>query len=201
MNMYTGGLSFGLLKYINWLNVWLNHCPPPFLGMLLSFSSLFMIILTLGLGSSHVSKQSPYQISSSPVSSANDLNCLWNNVWFPSGRRWGLTSVTALFGHSQYSSLVQANHSPWVPSLTAIMTWLPSSAYCIHLHASHPWRVSAQPLWEGTHGTCKSHNEIVWSSYLAPSRGRDTEPWVAWVRISGACDWLKRQAHLVKDAK
>lgn len=62
--------------------------------------SLFLIILTLGVGSSHVSKQSPWQISSSRVSLANDPNCLWSNPQIPWDRLWGPASVTALFGHS-----------------------------------------------------------------------------------------------------
>lgn len=120
-------------------------------------------------------------------------------------RRWGLASVTTRFGHSQYNSLVQVNHSPWVPSLTAIMTWLPSypTPLSIHLHASHPWRVSSAPSPCGKASTApvnyamRSYEAAAWHETLA---GKQSHEWPG-SGSPGACDWLQRQDQLVNDAK
>lgn len=127
--------------------------------------SLFLIILTLGVGSSHVSKQSPWQISSSRVSLANDPNCLWSNPQIPWDRLWGPASVTALFGHSP--ALFLGSRQPlrmssvslqplWLCSLILGAAFSPPSFHS--LRTSLPWGVSSGLSLRGKMSTANANH-------------------------------------------
>lgn len=158
-------------------------------------ASLSLIFPILELGSSWVSKQSPWQIPSSFVLSASDPNCLWNNLWIPGDRPWGPASVTTLpLVTLQHSSLVQPT-TPHVsrrftarlcsPALGCLLTHpLLCTSSSITAFKSQP---NAQPLWESTRGTCCyvcQSCDICGTSRLHKALRGHTEPWVARVRVS-----------------
>lgn len=149
------------------------------------FSTFSLIILTLGLGSSHVSKQNPWKIPSFPVSSASDPNCLWNNLWMLWHRLWGPAWVNTWFGHSPAWDL---GASQPLPALF-LDTWLPSHPFSVHVHASLPWRASLVLSLHGKTSTVHVNHAASMRHLLCTSHKGNMEPWLTQVRTSGSL-WL-----------
>lgn len=127
------------------------------------FSTFSLIILTLGLGSSHVSKQNPWKIPSFPVSSASDPNCLWNNLWMLWHRLWGPAWVNTWFGHSPAWDLGASQPLPMTPSvhnhhgfvlghMAAFSPFLCTRSRITSMKS----QLGAQPPWENVHSARKS---------------------------------------------